>query len=141
MIFESQSLEQTKEIAVSIVNSLELPSCIYLQGDLGAGKTTLCKFIIEILGYQGVVTSPTYNLIQEYVVGSTIVYHIDLYRLQDPEELEFLAIGDLWSDQCLLLIEWPNRGGALIPTATHRVTIKDQSDNLRINKHFDVQIV
>jgi len=61
---------------------------------MGAGKTTLTKSIINTLGYQGEVTSPTYNLIQEYPVNNGMVYHMDLYRLQDPEELSFLALED-----------------------------------------------
>ncbi|MCL4128770.1 UNVERIFIED_CONTAM: hypothetical protein GTU68_060198 [Idotea baltica] len=100
-----------------------MPACIYFEGDLGAGKTTICKAIIKSLGYEGVVTSPTYNLIQEYPINDGVIYHMDLYRLQAPEELEFLAINDLWSKKSIFLIEWPEKGQCFLPDPTQRITI------------------
>ena len=97
---------------------------------MGLGKTTLCKSIIESFGYQGVVTSPTYNLIQEYAVDGGIIYHMDLYRLQDPEELAYLGVADLWSSRSLFLVEWPERGDGFLPTATARITIEALSKKL-----------
>lgn len=137
MKFESHSLKETENIATSIANSLSFPSCVYLQGELGAGKTTLCQFIIKVLGYQGAVTSPTYNLIQEYQVDSGMVYHMDLYRLQDPGELEFLGINELWSERSVFLIEWPNRGGSTLLQATHRVNINNKNLERKTYKQFE----
>ena len=99
-----------------------------MVGDLGAGKTTVAQAIIAELGNTSPVTSPTYTLIQEYPVSQGIVYHMDLYRLNDPAELEFLGLIDLWSDRSLFLIEWPERGGDWVPTATHRLTINTPKD-------------
>ena len=133
--FHSQSLADTDRIGKRIAQDLIMPACVYLEGELGAGKTTLCKSIIQSLGYQGEVTSPTYNLIQEYVVDNGVVYHMDLYRLNSPEELEFLAVEDLWCDKSIFLIEWPSKGGSLLHEATHQVAIVNELMT-QSNKHI-----
>lgn len=141
MLFESHSLQQTEEFAALICRSLSLPACIYFEGDLGAGKTTLCQLIIGELGYQGAVTSPTYNLIQEYRVDSGMAYHMDLYRLEDPSEIEYLALADLWSDKSLFLIEWPGKGGQLLPKPTHVIKITDHHCEDSIFKQFQLTFI
>lgn len=121
--FICDRLEQTEALGKKIAEGLRLPACVYLYGQLGSGKTTLCKAIIAGLGVRETVTSPTYNLIQEYPFEAGVVYHMDLYRLVDPEELEFLGLLDLWNDNSLFLIEWPERGGAQLQPATHEIQI------------------
>lgn len=120
----SDSPNQTEQVGALIAAQLVFPSCVYLEADMGAGKTTLCKSIIQALGYSGAVTSPTYNLIQEYPVDAGIIYHMDLYRLNDPAELEYLAITDLWCERSLFLVEWPERGAGYLLPADRAISIR-----------------
>lgn len=122
--FIVETLADTEQAGSVIASELRFPACVYLYGDMGAGKTTLTKALLQGLGYQGAVTSPTYNLIQEYSTPKGMVFHMDLYRLDDPSEIEFLALEDLWSEQCLFLIEWPQRGAGYIRSADANISLK-----------------
>jgi len=88
---------------------------IHLAGDLGAGKTTFARALLRALGVGERVKSPTYSLIESYRVGELEIHHLDLYRLADAGELEWLGLQDLWTPSALLLIEWPERGAAALP--------------------------
>ncbi|WP_295437473.1 tRNA (adenosine(37)-N6)-threonylcarbamoyltransferase complex ATPase subunit type 1 TsaE [uncultured Thiodictyon sp.] len=105
---------------------------IYLHGDLGTGKTTLARGILRGLGHQGAARSPTYTLIEPYEIGPRRVYHLDLYRLADPEELEYLGLRDLLGDAALWLVEWPERGAGLLPAADLSVGIEYLSEGRKL---------
>jgi tRNA threonylcarbamoyladenosine biosynthesis protein TsaE len=91
------------------------PTVIYLRGDLGAGKTTFARAYIQALGFPGYVKSPSYGLLETYEAGGQKILHLDLYRIEDPEELEYLALRDLFDRQSVLLVEWPQHGGGNLP--------------------------
>ena len=97
---------------------------VFLDGDLGAGKTTLARGILRGLNYAGAVTSPTYTLVERYDAGARTVYHFDLYRLREPAELEATGLRDWLDGEAIILIEWPERGGDALPAPDIRVDIR-----------------
>ena len=109
--------QDVEHFAKKFACQIPRPLVIWLEGDLGAGKTTFARGLIHALGYAGRVKSPTYGLLEHYQLDSLQILHMDLYRISDPGELEFLGVEDLLDDQTILLIEWPDKGGSWLPEA------------------------
>ncbi|WP_373020912.1 tRNA (adenosine(37)-N6)-threonylcarbamoyltransferase complex ATPase subunit type 1 TsaE, partial [Thiomicrorhabdus sp.] len=99
---------------------------VYLNGDLGAGKSFFSRAFIQHFLPGQKVKSPTYTIVESYNFCKFTIHHLDLYRLCDPEELEYLAIRDLLSKSYVALVEWPQKGGGILPPADFEITLKHQ---------------
>lgn len=113
--------------------SLNGHGTVYLEGELGAGKTTLTRGVLRAYGHEGAVKSPTYTLVEPYELAVGTVFHFDLYRLYDPEELELMGYRDYFRANALTLVEWPVRGKPLLPAPDLTVTITPEGAGRKLN--------
>ncbi|NLO79996.1 MAG: tRNA (adenosine(37)-N6)-threonylcarbamoyltransferase complex ATPase subunit type 1 TsaE [Xanthomonadaceae bacterium] len=125
----------TQAFGERLVLALPETSLIYLYGDLGAGKTTLARALIRALGHEGAVRSPTYTLIEPYELAGRRLYHLDLYRLGSPEELEDIGLRDLLAEPATLLVEWPEKGQGVLPPADLELRLEPAGVGRRLSLH------
>jgi tRNA threonylcarbamoyladenosine biosynthesis protein TsaE len=131
--FITHSPEETIALGRTLASSLEPPKLVLLRGDLGAGKTTLIKGIAEAFqaAKEDEVTSPTFTLIHEYRGPRANLYHIDLYRVDTPRQLETLGLDDLISDNSILLIEWGEKFTRFVREHDVEIAIERLGENDR----------
>lgn len=134
LIVTARSQTEQEETGAAIAAALDGGCVIYLYGDLGAGKTTLARGFLRALGHRGTVKSPTYTLMEPYEVAGMRLFHLDLYRLSDPGELEYLGVRDLLESNNVLLVEWPEQGAGALPKADIEIHIRylDEGRELQI---------
>jgi tRNA threonylcarbamoyladenosine biosynthesis protein TsaE len=131
VILQLPDAAATEALGARLAQSL-VPAIVYLQGDLGTGKTTLTRGLLRGLGHEGRVRSPTYTLVEPYRFAGGVIYHLDLYRLADPEELEWLGLRDMLAEHALLLVEWPERGAGVLPPADLIITLEYSGSGRRV---------
>jgi tRNA threonylcarbamoyladenosine biosynthesis protein TsaE len=130
-------------LAKSFPGRVQVPAAaavLHLRGELGAGKTTLVRSFLRTLGITGLVRSPTYTLVEPYAVDGTIFVHVDLYRLRSPGDVEDLGLRDYAVPGNLLLIEWPEKGGAAVPPPDLELTLRYQAAGREVNLHASSEL-
>lgn len=131
------SEKDTRRLAQALAN-LPIKGSVWLSGDLGAGKTTLTRYWLQALGHHGAVKSPTYTLVEPYQIVLASgdvkpVYHADLYRLQDPEELSFIGFDEYLDEaEALVIIEWASRAVEYLPEPVMRINIELTEDERQV---------
>lgn len=133
---DTQNIAKILADSISNTNNIKL----YLTGNLGAGKTTFTRYFIQSFGYTGKVKSPTYTLIENYNLDDRTIYHLDLYRLSDPEELTFLGIEDfIDNSNTIILAEWPQKGQGVLPEPDIRLDFTIENGARKLAIHLETE--
>jgi len=129
--------QATLDFGAKLAAQLPKKGLVFLHGSLGAGKTTLVRGLLRAAGHKGSTKSPTYTLVEPYKLPDRKFYHFDLYRIADPEELEYMGFRDYLDENALCLIEWPEKGGDFLPQADLELSLsyegEQRSIKLKIN--------
>ncbi len=137
MQYSLENEAATEAFGAALFQVLPEKCLVFLQGDLGVGKTTLVRGFLRAAGYQGTVKSPTYNIVEEYEIHKRLFLHFDLYRLVDPEELEWIGMRDYLQTQSVCFIEWPEHGAGYLgePDMVMHLSNAGEGRKLSITKH------
>ncbi len=130
----------TLDFGKALGQSIDSGATIFLEGTLGAGKTTTVRGVLSAFGYSGAVKSPTYTLVEPYSIDERTIYHFDLYRLGEPEEMEYMGVRDYFSIDSICLIEWPQKALGYLPVAdlVLRYTVEKQGRQLVLEAGTDL---
>lgn len=128
---EADTLALGESLGRALLGDAEEGLVLFLEGDLGAGKTTFCRGLLRGAGHSGAVKSPTYTLVEPYELGALTVNHFDLYRLGDPEELEYMGIRDYFRPSDVCVIEWPERGQGVLPAPDLQLVLSAEAGGRR----------
>ncbi|MEO8010033.1 MAG: tRNA (adenosine(37)-N6)-threonylcarbamoyltransferase complex ATPase subunit type 1 TsaE [Dokdonella sp.] len=126
---------QLQAVARALASTIGDGGIVYLIGDLGAGKTTFARAMLQALGVGERVKSPTYSLIETYMTDTRAIHHLDLYRIGDPSELEWLGLADLSTAVAVMLVEWPQRGLGALPAADLHVQFEHAGERRDLTLH------
>jgi tRNA threonylcarbamoyladenosine biosynthesis protein TsaE len=124
--------DATEALGAALARSRPARAVIYLEGDLGAGKSTLARALLRALGVTGAIRSPTYTLVERYPVPGGEAAHLDLYRLAAASELDFLGLDELSAEAGLWLVEWPDRGQGGLPPPDLRLRLAVEGAGRRV---------
>ena len=129
-MFEIEIEDETAMLrfGAQLADALGGRGAVLISGDLGAGKTTLCRGLLRQMGHEGSVKSPTFTLVEPYEIEGVCVYHFDLYRLSHPDELDYVGIDEYFTNETLCLVEWPEKAEGSLPSATAIPSTLDSMD-------------
>ena len=130
------SAEETEQFGAELFKTVPSKCLIFLYGDLGARKTTMVRGFLRAAGYKGVVKSPTYTLVEDYTIAGRKIFHFDLYRVVDPEELKWIGIRDYFDQDSVCFIEWPDKGKGFLPEPDIIITLKEQGLARSLNMEY-----
>lgn len=131
---------ETLALGAELGRGLEPGLVIYLCGDLGAGKTTFARGILQGLGYAGKVKSPTFTLVELYKFSRLYLYHFDFYRFNDPRELVDAGFRDYFNPESVCLVEWPERAAASLPPPDVKIVLQFAGTGRRIELFADTEV-